>query len=209
MSFFSKLFAEVWRDYATDGVPASGAHDPIKADIRAWALLVEQQVQLASVLDADRAGSDVSTAQAVFGSGADELTLAADTTCEFEAQFWISRAAGTTSHTTAVLFGGTATFVSLAYLAQVTNPTGNALGAVQQIMGSAATALVLTAANASATENLLIRLKGILRVDAGGTIIPQFKYSAAPGGAPTVKANSFFKVRKLGADTLTTVGPWA
>lgn len=209
MSYFSKFFTEIWRDYVTDGVPASGAHDVVKADVRAWALIVEQQVQALSVLTADRTGSDVDTAQAVFGSGADALTLAADTTYEFEALYWITRAAGTTSHTTAVLFGGDATFVSLAYLAQVTNPTVNTLANVQQQMASSATAQTLTAANTSATENLMIRLKGIIRCDAGGTLIPQFKYSAAPGGAPTVKANSFFKVRKIGTDTVATVGAWA
>src|SRR5688572_20700638 len=26
----------VWRDYATDGVPSSGAHKPLKSDIREW-----------------------------------------------------------------------------------------------------------------------------------------------------------------------------
>jgi hypothetical protein len=206
--YFLKFFTEIWRDFAVDGVPASGAHKPVKADVRAWGAIVEAQVQLVSVLAADRAGSDVNTAQPIFGAAADELTLAASTTYEFEALYWITRAAGTTSHTTAVLFGGSATFTSLAYLAQVTNPTGNALLNVQQIMGNAATALTLTAANTSATENLMIRLKGILRINAGGTLVPQFQYSAAPGGAPTLKANSFFKARKLGANDVATVGPW-
>lgn len=32
---------EIWRDYATDGVPASGLWNPPKADIREWATLVE------------------------------------------------------------------------------------------------------------------------------------------------------------------------
>jgi hypothetical protein len=41
---FSKLFSEIWRDYVTDGVPASGAHAPIKADIRSWGLEVESVV---------------------------------------------------------------------------------------------------------------------------------------------------------------------
>lgn len=33
----------VWRDYETDGVPASGPHLPLKSDIRAWAASVEGQ----------------------------------------------------------------------------------------------------------------------------------------------------------------------
>lgn len=39
---FTKLAAEIWRDYVTDGVPASGAKKPVKADIRLWGLEAEQ-----------------------------------------------------------------------------------------------------------------------------------------------------------------------
>ncbi len=207
--YFSKLFDEIWRAFETDEVPSSGAHNVIKEDVQDWGAIVEAQVQLASTLATDRTGSDVDTAQAVFGTAADALTLDEDATYEFEALYWITRAAGSTSHTSAVLFGGDAT-IEIAYLAQVTNPTGNVLGAVQQIMGAAATAVVLTGANVATTENLMIRLKGIIRVDEGndGTLIPQFKYSAAPGGAPTIKAGTFFKARKLGAYDVTAIGPW-
>lgn len=38
---FSKLGAEIWRNYVTDGVAASGVHDVVKADMRAWMLQVE------------------------------------------------------------------------------------------------------------------------------------------------------------------------
>lgn len=41
---FSKLFAEIFRDYVTTGTPSSGAQKPVKADIRAWGLSVEQAV---------------------------------------------------------------------------------------------------------------------------------------------------------------------
>jgi hypothetical protein len=160
------------------------------------------------VLTADATGSDVNTAQSVFVT-TEDFTGAASTTYAFDAFYHITRAAGTTSHTTAVLLGGTATYTSVRYLAQVTNPTGNALAAVNQIVGDAATAVTLTAANTSATENLTISLKGIIRVNGSGTIIPQFQFSAAPGGAPTIKANSYFRLRKLGTDTVASAGSWA
>lgn len=162
-----------------------------------------------SILTADRTGTDVNTAQAVFGATEDALTLAANTTYEFEALYYISRAAGTTSHTSGVLFGGTATFTSIDFLAQVTNPTGNALANVQQIMSSAATLVTLTAANTSATENLMIWLRGTIRTNGAGAIIPQFQFSAAPGGAPTIKRNSFFRCWPIGVDTVASVGNWA
>lgn len=31
----------LWRDYATDGVPGSGAHNPVKADLREWGTWIE------------------------------------------------------------------------------------------------------------------------------------------------------------------------
>lgn len=162
-----------------------------------------------SILAADFIGTNVATAQPVFDVAQDTLTLGANTTYEFEALYYITRAAGVTSHTTGVLLGGTATFTSIDYLAQVTNPTGNVLANVQQIMASVATLVTLTAANTSATENLIIKLRGTIRTATAGTIIPNFQYSVAPGGVPTIRRNSFFRCWPVGADTVATVGNWA
>jgi hypothetical protein len=52
-------------------------------------------------------------------------------------------------------------------------------------------------------------LRGIVRINAAGTFIPQFQYSAAPGGAPTIQQNTFFMLRKLGSGSATTQGTWA
>lgn len=40
--------AQVWRDYVTDGVPATGVHKVYKPDIRRWSTAVEQRLELAS-----------------------------------------------------------------------------------------------------------------------------------------------------------------
>jgi hypothetical protein len=164
-------------------------------------------------LAADYAGADSATAQKAFNaSTAGTVQLRGDTAYEFEMLLMITRAAGTTSHTTGILFAGTATLTSINYVAQVSNPTGNILAAVSQIRGDAATEVVLTAANTSATENLAIKVRGVIRIANGGTLIPQFKYSSAPGGVPTVKANSFIKLVPLGDvddDLAATVGVWS
>lgn len=159
-----------------------------------------------STLAADRAGSDVATAQNIFGSAADEFTLEASTLYDFEGQVELSRAAGTTSHTFALLFGGTATLTSIDYFATVLNPTGNVLASMQGLHVTAATAAVLTAANTSATEYISVTVKGQVRVNAKGTLIPQFQYSAAPGGAPTIKRGSSFRFWPVGKSTMTTQG---
>ncbi len=162
-----------------------------------------------SVLSTDFTGTNVNTAQPVFAAAQDSFTAEATTDYIFDAFYHITRAAGTTSHTTAVLFGGTATFTSIRYIAMVSNPTGNTLSNLQSIVGDVATAVTLTAANTSATENLIISLKGNMRINAGGTVIPQFQYSVAPGGAPTIKADSYFRLWKVGQNTLTVGGSWA
>ncbi len=184
-----------------DGKTFYATNDPAARQI-----LAAQQV---SIVVTDRTGANDNSVQALFDSATATVTLASDTTYQFEAHYWITRAAGSGSHTTATLFGGTATFTSLEYLAQVTNPTGTVLANVQQLVGTAATALVLTAASTSTTENVIIKLTGTFRVNAGGTLIPSFQYSAAPGGAPTIKAGTFFRIWPVGTGSVAAVGSWA
>lgn len=38
------LASQIWRDYSTDGVPSSGAHKPVKSDIRVWGTDVEDRL---------------------------------------------------------------------------------------------------------------------------------------------------------------------
>lgn len=149
-----------------------------------------------------------STAQAVFTSTFDTITLPGATTYMFEALYLITRAAGTTSHTVSTLFNGTATLTSIAYTADTTSTTGNVLGTVSRIYGTAATAVAVTGASTSATENVTIKLNGVIRTNASGTFIPQIKYSAAPGGAPTLLKNSYFKLTPIGDNTITYSGYW-
>jgi len=151
--------------------------------------------------------SDTTSAQQVFSTPG-YVSLAASTTYQFEAVYYIVRAAGTTSHTTSTLFNASSALLNIAYTADVTTSTGVALTAVNRIYGTATTALVVTAASSSATENLVITLKGIMRTSAATDVTPQFQYSAAPGGAPTVLTNSYIKFIPLGTSSMASVGPW-
>lgn len=162
-----------------------------------------------TALTADFVGTDVATAQPFFSTAQDVLTVSASTSYEFEANISMSRAAGTTSHTIGILFGGTATFTSIGYVADTTSTTGNVLGTTSSIFGVVATTTVVTAASTTATENNVIKLKGIMRINVAGTIIPQFIFSAAPGGVPTIRANSYFKLTPLGTNTVASVGNWS
>ncbi|KFB10325.1 right-handed parallel beta-helix repeat-containing protein [Nitratireductor basaltis] len=43
---------QIWRDFVTDGVPASGAHEPRKPDIREWGTVLESIIQAGLLSDA-------------------------------------------------------------------------------------------------------------------------------------------------------------
>lgn len=165
------------------------------------------------VLVADYAAVDQAAAQKLFNSSTNgALTLAAGTKYEFEMDIWLTNT-GTTSHTWSMLFGGAATFTRIFYAAEAYTAASNALTALLSIFGAAATAVVVTGAQTSATENVRIKARGIMDINAGGTVIPQILASAQPGasGTPgvTIKAGSYFRCWPVGAAATAAVGNWS
>lgn len=156
----------------------------------------------------DTGGANVNTAQPWFPT-AGAVTLPANTSYLFEGSLILSRAAGTTSHTTGILFGGGATLTSIEYFGDCKTGDANDLQPLSGFFSSVATLFTLKAASTSASEQIIIKVRGIVRINAAGTFIPQFQYSAAPGGAPTVKRGSYFRLTPMGLDTATASGPWA
>lgn len=163
------------------------------------------------VLASDNTITDSASAQAVFNvgtGGAGAISLPASTTYMLEAVYYITRAVGTNSHTLSTLFALGGSLTSIAYTADTTSTTGNTLGAVSRIYATAATATAVTGASVSATENITVVLRGIVRTNAAGSFTPQIKYSSAPGGAPTVLANSYLRLIPVGTNAVTTIGNW-
>jgi len=166
-------------------------------------------------LTANYSASDVATAQKVFNSPTNgTLTLAATTSYMFEALYMIANT-GTTSHTWGTLFtlGGSVT--SIAYLAEAYTGTtsGVTITPMSACQVAVATVVPVTAASTSATEFVSIKLRGIIRANAAGTIIPQIQASAQPGlsgsAGVTVLAGSFFRVWPVGSNTVASVGNWS
>jgi len=161
-------------------------------------------------LSSDYTAANSAAAQRVFNTPASgSITLPSATTYMFEGLYFISRSAGTTSHTTAINFGGTATLTSITYLAEASTTTTNTLGAVNRIIGTSIGSVVVTGAVSTTTEFITIKITGALRTNVGGTFIPQFQFSAAPGGAPTVLRNSYFRLTPMGTSSVTSVGNWS
>ena len=158
-------------------------------------------------LAANFTGTNVATAQPVFNATPNgAVTLAATTTYLMIASYNIQDT-GATSHSLATLFGGTATLTSIMYQAHASQAATNVLAAVSAILATAATAVTVTPAVATATvDNIL--LIGVVRVNAGGTFIPQFQFSAAPGAAPTITAGSMILLIPVGSNTAASAGLW-
>ena len=161
------------------------------------------------VLDANATGQNVATAQPWFPSlGA--VTLLANTCYFFEGAFASARTLGTTPHTTAHIFGGTCTVTAIRWFVNVKE--GDAASITDSDLVSSLifnNTVTIKAASASATENIVYQVWGHIWVSTAGTFIPQFQYSVAPGGAPSIYTGTYFKICPIGSDTFTSMGPWA
>jgi hypothetical protein len=162
-------------------------------------------------LNSTYAGADSASAQSIFGVG---VTLSASTVYEFEIVSAFSKTAGATSHTFATNFGGTATLNNIAYYnigkSNATSLVTVSTSDTVQVFGQTASAVVITGAIASAAFSMVVVMKGTVSVNAGGTFIPQYTLSVAPGGAYTTQIGSYIKINPLSASgAATNVGTWA
>jgi hypothetical protein len=162
-------------------------------------------------LDSAYAGSNATGAQSLFGVG---VTLSASTVYEFEMLVPISKTAGTTLHTVALGFGGTATINNIGYMVHTPNGNSsfNSAGAIAVLEAfiSTASATVISGSFNNAGLYLIFLIKGTVSINAGGTFIPQYTLSAAPGGAYSTAAGSYIRINPLSASgAATNVGTWA
>ena len=162
-------------------------------------------------LESNLAGANVATVQSVFNVS---VTLSTSTVYAFEAMYYFNKTAGTTSHTLGIGYGGSATLNSIlyggiAFDGSTVLPTRATAGTSQLASASAAN-LVVTGANATAAVTAFISIKGIVSINGGGTFTPQYTLSAAPGGAYSTMANSYFLIYPIGASGANiSVGAWA
>jgi len=147
-------------------------------------------------LSADATGADSATQQPWFPSGG-ALAVEAGGVYEFYGRIHISRAAGATSHTTGFGMAGTATITDYGATYECGEGEVVTFADSDVIVAEAVADLQVKAASTTTTEQIKGQVTGVVIINAAGTIIPSFKYSAAPGGAPTIRAGTFFHVQKL------------
>lgn len=159
--------------------------------------------------NADFTLANSATAQSPFQAANDVCTVAGLTTYIMEGLVVIT-GMGATTRTTALEFdAGSATLTSIAYEATIATGAANTIYTVAPtgLTAVAATAQVLNATVATAAAT--IRWKGIVRINAAGTFIPQIKFSADPTGTLLSKKDSFFTLTPVGSNTVASVGSWA
>ena len=165
-------------------------------------------------LNSGLAGANVNTAQKIFGVG---VTLAASTVYEFEAVVALTKTAGSNGHTIGLSFGGTATINNISYAATV-RQVDNSTDLSTPDNDWTWALFIPTATNETVSYNnggytsqaKMIVIRGTVSVNAGGTFIPQYTCSAAPGGAYTTSAGSFFRIAPLSdGNANTSIGDWA
>lgn len=160
-------------------------------------------------LNAAYVGSNVNTAQSVFGVG---VTLSTATVYAFEGIYMLSKTAGATTHTVGTGFGGTATLNNIGYNAVgfLAGQTPLDYNNLRSLIATAATPTAATLSTGSATTFATLQVKGTVSVSGGGTFIPQYILSAAPGGAYSTIAGSYFLIYPIGTSGAnTSVGAWA
>ena len=163
-------------------------------------------------LNADLAGANVATVQSVFGVS---VTLSTSTVYAFEAFYNLNKTVGAIALPTTVGFGfgGSATLNNISYMAlgfdgSATLPTtGNGF---RFSASASATNQTFSGSISSTAVTLLATVKGVVSINGGGTFTPQYTLSAAPGGAYSTMANSYFLIYPIGASGANiSVGAWA
>lgn len=161
-------------------------------------------------LNSDLAGANVATVQSVFNVS---VTLSTSTVYAFEQCAVLNKTAGATTHTVGFGFGGTATINNI-LVSILGGADGGALPTIAQAANFStsitASNLVLTGGATSAARSITAVMRGTVSINGGGTFTPQYTLSAAPGGAYSTVAGSYFLIYPIGASGANiSVGAWA
>lgn len=158
-------------------------------------------------VNSDVTGTAGTGSQPIFDAATDRITLAGSTTYLFELYLQVTN--GATTCTKALDFsGGTATFTFINYRAigagtLAVNTTGTAQSGVN--VNQATSTVVL----ATGTTQWYIWANGVFRINAGGTFLPRFAFSANPTGTVLIKQGTYLKITPIGGTGTIAVGSWA
>lgn len=161
----------------------------------------------------DIALTNSATAQAVFGSTDDSITLAANTTYFLEALYVVGPGTGTNLNavTMSTVFAVTSALTSLRYTADTTVGLASDVNDTKRKLVTAPTASVVTDAAAGGNESYFtVMLKGVLVTNAATTVTPQIAFSGSPAASSLrTLVGSYLRLSPVGSSSVSAVGNWS
>ncbi len=134
------------------------------------------------------------------------VTLLAATTYEFEMMVAIS-GLSSSAHTVNLTFATSGSFTSIGYFYDA--QTGSTLaGPTATLSGFVAVGTATAVIASTTTTGLVLRVRGVIRMNAGGTVTPQIT-QVTNTTAAVVQTNSFFRCWPIGTNTVVSVGNWS
>ena len=167
------------------------------------------QADLIHVLASAHAGADVNTAQDLFPL---DITLDANSVYQYEMVFAQVKSAGATTHRMRYLWGGTVGVTAIQRNFYMSWDSGSPAASSLAWAGNYTSTAEQEFTNNIAAASVVtwMQERGVIITSTAGTFIPQYRLTAAPGGAYSTRAGSYFRLRKVGAaGGDIAVGPWA
>lgn len=151
--------------------------------------------------------TNVNTAQSIFPSTNDILTVDDETTYMIEGSIYIDQA---TTNTRSLGFSikgfGSATFTSTALQVLSTKDTDSSVNVPLLTLVTSESNTTVTVSNGG--RYILLKISGLIRINAGGTINPTITFNFAPGAVPTGLSNNYLTLYPIGSNTVSSVGSW-
>lgn len=196
----SPVLRQIWSEYLR---PGEALILDERGNITLLTPITDKLLMKALAAD-DTGGQNINTVQPWFPTaGAGSIAIGT-----YRMEGLLAMTHGGTTHTTGLSFGGTAGIANIDYMATCLRATDGAIGTGYSAIRIGTVSNTVLEATSTATGTL-IRVEGLVRVNAAGTIIPQFTHSAATGTAPTIKRNSYIRFTGLGDASFTTLGTWS
>ena len=146
----------------------------------------------------------INTAYGAFGNL--NVRVAGLTTYEVDARIHVGFAAAPTSSTLQFTFGGTATAAGYNYDVTVINAAAGSISTASSMsnwygFGTFPTATAGVVSAAQTLPNVLLRVRGIIRTNAEGTLIPQLAWGTLPAQTAQCVQQSYIVLTPLGTNS--------
>jgi hypothetical protein len=136
-----------------------------------------------------------------------DVTVKAATHYRFRLRYSALTGASATTLTFLFSASGTATWTTIAYTSLGIDAAAGTAAAPVMNTSAVETAVVVGASGTGVVKR--ISIDGEFETLAGGTVIPQIKFSADPTGTCQTQVGSYFELWETGATGLTVIGPFA